>query len=91
MKKAVFFGLLLTSGLALANPNVQKRDLTNSVDYRYDKVQATCTITFTLRNSIGMIVAQWQESYEVSAYDFAGCDRIARRRAAEINEDMSLN
>lgn len=89
MKKTVFFGLLLTSGLIFANPNVQKRNLTNSVEYRYDKVQATCTITFTVRNSAGMIVAQWQESYEVSAYDFAACDRIARQRYAEMTQDTS--
>lgn len=77
----------MTSGLTFANPNVQKKSLTNSVDYRYDKVQATCTITFTVRNSAGMIVAQWKESYEVSTYDFAECDRIARQRYAEMTQD----
>lgn len=82
MKKTVFFGLLLTSGLIFAN-----NKNTKNVDYRYDKVQATCTITFTFRNSIGMIVAQWQESYEVSAYDFAACDRIARQRYAEMTQN----
>lgn len=90
MKKTVFFGLLLTSALAFANANVQTKKSNHAIiENEYDKAQATCTITFTIRNEIGMIVAQWKETYEVSAFDFAGCERIARSRAAEMTQDTS--
>lgn len=101
--KKIILGLFLTvgvSGFALAgNTDLDNKSENNLVKTSYevssvsksekiDDTLSICTITITATNQYGQVVSQWQESYYVADFDFAGCAAIGKKRVAQLNAGL---
>ncbi|UFH31427.1 hypothetical protein LNP04_15850 [Chryseobacterium sp. C-71] len=58
------------------------------IDKATDDVLSICTITITETNHFGMVINQWQKSYYVADWDFAGCKAIGDLRVAQLNSQL---
>lgn len=99
--KKIILGLFLTvgvSGFALAGSSINENDksvetkntieVTSVTNENLDDALSICTITITETNHFGMVVNQWQESYYVNDWDFAGCKAIGDMRVAQLNAGL---
>ncbi len=100
--KKIILGLFLTvgvSGFALAGNAINENEIKKTTDtkniievtaiknYNVDML-SICTITITETNHFGVVINQWQESYYVQDWDFAGCKAIGDLRVAQLNATL---
>lgn len=86
MKKVFFIAALGVASIMSANNTVEKNELKFHSTTRV--VDMTCTVTITVRNSAGLIIAQWNEYYTVKDWDFAGCNKKGEDRVKELSGSL---
>lgn len=78
------------SGFASANHQNNFNESSNSsIENVVENDMRWCHVTITVRNSIGMIVDQWTESYLVSDWGFGECNQIAKLRVAQLEAQLN--
>lgn len=89
MKKLIFsiFAVTMLSTAMQAN-TIKIQNTTTSKSIKNNNT--LCTVTITIRNSIGMIVSQWDEYYYVGASNaVADCEAKGKEVAAAYQKQIN--